>query len=146
MYIIYLTNITGSFGLYSRLDRLYIDELHLPTIRDRCEISKLICRNDKFKSKSQQHVLHWQFLTSINQHNHFFDQFCAKLPGGIMSSKYCLCRCSVACLWISNIWLVAAELLFPLPLPPPLPLLELEEDLPPPADVVCCIAAIAIAW
>ena len=40
MGIIYLTNITGSFGPYSGLDRLYINELNLLTIRDLCEISK----------------------------------------------------------------------------------------------------------
>jgi len=26
-----------------------------------------------------------------------------RLPGGIMSSRYCLCSCSAACRWISII-------------------------------------------
>jgi len=148
MGIIYVTNITGR--VVGRVAGL----TDCTSMNSNCWRLEICAKypNESVKTiRSNPEVINIYLIgsssrLSTNQHNHFFDQFCAKLPGGIMSSRYCLCRCSVACLWISNIWLVAAELLFALPLLPPPPPPELEEDLPPPAAVVCCIAAIAIAW
>lgn len=66
-------------------------------------------------------------------------------PGpGIISSRYCLCSCSAACRWISNIWFAADwELAEPL-------VLELEVAPPVTVDPEVWVApnnwAMARAW
>lgn len=112
---------------------------HLRTLCSRYDVVRAL-----HSGSSSSHLKWFSWFFNGSMGGYFLppepDQDPLKLPGGIMSSRYCLWSCSVACLWISSIWFVAEELL-----PELEPEFFEEPELPPDMAAMACAMA-AIAW